>query len=180
MGHIEDCLDEMAMSQHHVGGNIFVVAFALWFHDVIYDTRSLESYNEKRSAQLAKGVIYKAGLPDSFGQMVTNAILATKHTGVVEDYDAQVVCDIDLASLGAPWEVFEENGRKIRFEYKHVPEDIFLKGRKRILKSFLDRENIYYLPYFRDKYEAQARQNLTWVVEKLSKRLKYWTLDSSG
>lgn len=106
--------------------------------------------------------------PDDFGERVAELILATRHDIPPKDFDAQVMVDIDLASLGYPEKVFEKNTAKIRKEYKNVPEVIFRKKRREILESFLKRPNIYLTEFFRNKYEAQAQRNLTRAVAQLS------------
>jgi predicted metal-dependent HD superfamily phosphohydrolase len=75
--------------------------------------------------------------------------------------------DIDLASLGRPAEVFDENTRLIRKEYPHVADADFARGRREMLGRFLARPRIYYTDFFRDRYEAKARANLSRALAKL-------------
>ena len=80
------------------------------------------------------------------------------HTALVGD--AALMCDIDLAILGAePWR-FDQYDAAIRREYEWVPEDVYRRERARVLAGFLERPRIYHTPYFHDILEVQARVNL--------------------
>ncbi|MBI2449979.1 MAG: N-methyl-D-aspartate receptor NMDAR2C subunit [Candidatus Nealsonbacteria bacterium] len=162
--HIDRCLEEF----DEVKGLLTepnAVEMAIWFHDFFYDTYRKD--NEKRSAGVAKDILKAASLPHAFGKRVTELILVTKHDIPPADFDARIIADIDLASLGYSEKIFDENTAKIRKEYDWVPKEIFNKGRIKILKAFLDRPTIYLTQFFRDKYEAQARKNLARAIAKL-------------
>ncbi len=136
-----------------------VVELAIWYHDAVYNTEAKD--NEKRSAALAVEMVKKASLPDSFGQLVYNLIMATDPSaGVPNDPDARFIRDIDLSILGQPKKIFDEYDGQIRKEYEWVPEDVFFAERSKILDSFLRHPPIYLTQFFRDKYEPQARRNL--------------------
>jgi len=165
--HIEYCLGEFEQVRHLVT-NSDTVELAIWYHDAIYDTKAKDK--EERSASLARGVVKNALLPDSFGQLVANLIMATKHSQSSTDPDVQILVDIDLSILGQPEEKFDEYERQVRKEYKWVPKDAFVAGRSAILKSFLDRSTIYSTQFFRDKYETQARRNIARSLAQLSNR----------
>jgi predicted metal-dependent HD superfamily phosphohydrolase len=49
----------------------------------------------------------------------------------------------------------------VRREYDWVAEAEFRAGRAPILETFLDRFSIFMTPHFQEKYEKQARMNLT-------------------
>lgn len=155
--HIEHCLVELEQVRFLIN-DCNAVELAIWYHDVIYDIRAKN--NEEKSAEFAIKVIKKIHLSDVFGKKVAELILATKHIEIPEDYDAKLITDIDLSSLGSNWQKFEKNSRNIRREYEWVPEDEFLIKRSTILKSFIQRPSIYSTQFFRNKYEAQARRNI--------------------
>lgn len=166
LAHIEHCLDELERAQQ-LALNLNAVALALWYHDVVYSTRATD--NEERSAALATRIIRNAALPESFGQLVTNLILATKHSAIPTDPDARLLCDIDLSILGQPKERFDEYERQIRGEYIWVPWDSFVSGRTRVLRSFLERPRIFSTDSFCDRYENRARHNIVRSLRALNK-----------
>jgi predicted metal-dependent HD superfamily phosphohydrolase len=166
IAHIDDCLHRLDEAVRYLLVHFDDVEFALWFHDVVYDTHRHD--NEERSVELAKAVARDASLQREFEERVANLILATKHNSLLINPDAQIIADIDLASLGYPEHVFEENTRLIRREYSWVPEDTFRAERAKILQAFLNRpQGIYYTQYFRDKYNTQAQQNLKRSIAQL-------------
>jgi predicted metal-dependent HD superfamily phosphohydrolase len=86
--------------------------------------------------------------------------MATRHTVAPANLDARLVVDIDLSILGAPHARFEQYERQIREEYASVPNWLFKRKRRAILRSFLERPRIYSTPHFFDALEARARVNL--------------------
>lgn len=162
--HIEHCLDELELVRH-LAENPDAVELALWYHDAIYDTKTKDS--EERSATLAVEMVRNVSLPDNLGQLVANLIMATKHSATPSDSDVQLLVDIDLSILGQAEESFDEYEGQVRKEYEWVSEDAFVGGRSAILKSFLDRPNIYATRFFHDKYETQARRNIARSLARL-------------
>ncbi len=156
--HIQHCLTEFD-DVRHLAKDPKALEFAIWFHDCIYDTK-LQGI-EERCAEMASMIIRMAQLPEKFRLRVEKLILATRHIDKPRSNDAKLLCDIDLSSLGLPWVQFSQNTKYIREEYAHVPLPQFAKGRLGILQTKLDHLPIYNTPYFKDKYEYQAEQNLT-------------------
>lgn len=155
--HISQCLDELK-SVYLLSENPEAIEMALWYHDVVYDPHAQD--NEEKSAAIALHVAKEARLPAALGEKVANLILVTKHNQTPLNFDAALVMDIDLSGFGKPWEEFERNTRLIRQEYQWVSDRDFAVGRMAILKVFLERPSVYLTVFFREKYEAQARQNL--------------------
>ena len=87
-------------------------------------------------------------------------MLLTRHEAQPQSDDARLLVDIDLAILGAEPQRFDEYEAQVRKEYAHVPDLFFRMARGRILKEFLARPSIYSTPYFKDRFEAQARANV--------------------
>lgn len=163
--HIGHCLGELEHVRYlTVDPN--AIELALWYHDAIYDTKAKDS--EEQSAALVMEMVRSASLPDSFGQSVADLIMATKHSTMPTDLDAQLLVDIDLSILGQPEGGFDAYERQVRKEYEWVTEDAFAAGRSAILQSFLGRPSIYAMQFFRDKYEAQARRNIARSLAQLS------------
>ena len=70
-----------------------------------------------------------------------------------------------MAILGAEATVFDAYDRGIAAEYRAVvPGWLFRINRKRFLKSLLGREWIYLTPFFHQRLDALARNNLRRAV----------------
>jgi len=162
--HIRECLDQFDTARHLVSRPV-EVELAIWFHDAIYDPQRND--NEERSAQLAEEALRTAGSEPETAQRVGDLIRLTAHRHMPPAGDAALLCDIDLAILGAAPERFERYDADIRREYEWVPEDVYRRERAQVLARFLGRERIYITPFFFDRLERQARTNLS---ERLSTR----------
>jgi predicted metal-dependent HD superfamily phosphohydrolase len=77
------------------------------------------------------------------------------------DRDGALLNDIDLAVLGSSPHQFARYDAAIREEYRHVDQRLFRVGRERALRSFLEATSIYSTPFFSQRFEAQARTNLS-------------------
>jgi predicted metal-dependent HD superfamily phosphohydrolase len=163
-GHIGACLAELDGSRD-LCERPDEVELALWFHDAVYKTRA--SDNEEQSALWAVRVLAEIAVADDTAGRIAELVRATAHDGEPSTTDAQVLVDIDLSVLGAPTAVFEEYEKQIRREYSWVPMMMYRPARIRILRSFLERDNIYCTPAFRDRLEEQARVNLARSIESL-------------
>jgi len=141
------------------------VEVALWFHDAIYEPSS--NANEAKSAELASSKIQIAGGSLECIKRVSTLIMATQHAAVPQSEDANVLVDVDLAILGESAERFDEYEIQVREEYSWVPEFIFQRERKRILREFLARPAIFNTALFRERYESRARDNLQRSISRL-------------
>ena len=162
--HIDACLSEFdsVRSLARYGPE---VEAALWFHDVIYDTRA--SDNELQSAEMASRFLASSGASSSSCDRVYSHILATAHKGKPVDDDARLVVDIDLSILGQDELVYDQFERSVRKEYKWVPWFLFRRKRIEILRAFLARDFIYTTEPFRQRYESAARSNLERAIRGL-------------
>ena len=157
LDHIRECLEEFDAAWGLARDPVAVLA-AIWYHDAIYDTQATD--NEERSAKLAREAAAAAGRPEEFQDRVEALILASRHRGSPAPGDAQLFVDIDLSILGQRRERFDRYEEQIRYEYAWVPGPIFRSKRRAILQSFLDRPLLYSTPFFQNRYEARARENL--------------------
>jgi predicted metal-dependent HD superfamily phosphohydrolase len=132
---------------------------------VLYEPRSAD--NEERSADLARPCIVDCGLGQQLSESVAQLILGTKQHDTSLSADAPLLVDIDLSIFGRPPERFWEYERQIRKEYEWVPKSVFTEKRAEILLHFLSRMAVYSTGHFMEKYERQARLNLTASVESL-------------
>ena len=159
--HIAHCLSEFD-GVRHLARNPQAVEVAIWFHDVVYDGRQQD--NEEQSADVAAEALRRVGASEAFIGEVQQLILFTRHNAEPTTSDGKLLADIDLASLALAPDRFDENSRRIRSEYLHVPEDAFIRTRNDMLGGLLKRPRIYYTDVFHDRYEGQARENLERAV----------------
>lgn len=144
------------------------VEAAIWFHDAVYDATRPD--NEARSADVAERQLRDMGAAESFVIKVHDLILDTRHTAPPTSSDGRWLVDIDLSILGASAEVYDAYDQAIRLEYAHVPEQAYRAGRIAVLRSFLARPAIYLTEYFRERFEAAARDNLARSIQSLAIR----------
>ncbi len=143
------------------------VRFAIWFHDVIYNTK--KSSNEEKSAELTVKMLVELNIPITTINLVEKMIIATKtHSinGLAED--GKIFLDLDLSILGASPEIYQQYHQAIRKEYSWVPWFLYRRSRKSILSSFLAREHIFFTDELA-KLEQIARQNINEEIIFLSK-----------
>jgi len=153
LDHIADCL--LRFDEHaHLAIDPVAVEFAIWFHDLVYDTHAAD--NEERSAMAAERFLSAT----ASGSVVGDLIRATKHDIPAGTPDAALLCDIDLSILGRSPGEYDAYARAIRQEYSWVPLAEYVKGRTRVLEEFLCRPSIFVLEELEGCYGAQGRANL--------------------
>jgi len=156
--HINECL-ELYHSLPRLPGKSLAVEAALWLHDVVCD-RDFATC-ETRSAALARKHLTAIGWTTGKCDEVCSLIGVTAHHSPgAHDVEACLVSDIDLAILGSHPDRFDEYEAQIRAEHSWVALDVFSRKRAAILKSFLDRPQIYQTPLLALMFEEQARWNL--------------------
>jgi len=162
--HLDECferLDEIRSLARHPAE----IELALWFHDAIYDVKRHD--NEEKSADWARASATAAGVAADACERVYSLILSTRHQAAASGGDAEILVDIDLSILGAAPVRFDEYERQVREEYSWVPDFLFRRERKAILKEFFARPRIFSTTHFRDRYEQQARSNIERSLERL-------------
>jgi predicted metal-dependent HD superfamily phosphohydrolase len=164
--HIKACWRELdEYSRHRKKPSALTVVQALWFHDVIYDPRRGD--NEAQSARLFQRLLGK-NFPPDLAKIISTLILLTKHDRKPRTQAGKLICDIDLSILGQPPKIYSQYAKAIRKEYAWVPLKKYKAGRSTVLKHFLVRQALYHLPYFKKKYEKQARRNLLVELKRLN------------
>jgi predicted metal-dependent HD superfamily phosphohydrolase len=137
------------------------VALAILFHDAIYEPARPD--NEARSAMLARERLADWHHVDI--DRVAALIEATAAHGAAHtdgDLDFGHFLDADIAILGAPWPIYDHYARGVFEEYAPmVAEAAFRAGRRAFLAGQLTRPTLFHTAWFRERYEATARQNLT-------------------
>ncbi|WP_228454858.1 HD domain-containing protein [Polaribacter haliotis] len=159
LNHIEFMLN-LAKENEELINDFDELLFAIWFHDIIYKSRSKR--NEKRSAKYALKKLKNFNLKELKKDKISKLILSTKkHKILVKgDLDNAYLLDFDLAIFGQDWEVYQTYTQKIRKEYKMFPNFLYRPARKKVLQGFLDREKLYFTEKYKNLFEEQARENL--------------------
>ncbi|MFZ6719643.1 hypothetical protein [Undibacterium sp. Ji49W] len=147
-----------------------VVALAIWFHDIIYDTRA--SNNELKSAELAGEILSRLEIDVLVIPKVQQCILATARHEVPQfknqAHDLPLFLDLDIAILGAVPDMYQQYSQAIRHEYRWVMAPMYRTGRVKVLKRFAEREQLFFTPGMASRLDTQARANLQWEIKKLT------------
>ncbi|MNR77848.1 hypothetical protein D3C72_85310 [compost metagenome] len=160
LSHVEALLRRAEQQRAHIQ-QMATVEFAIWFHDVIYDTHLKD--NERRSAEWARCAMSALQVDEYLIPPVMEFIAATAmHTVTAPELtDLPLFLDMDLAILGADEAVYLAYSQAIRAEYAWVATDDYRHGRGRVIEDFLQRPSLFFTPSMVDTYEARARQNLS-------------------
>ncbi|WP_228377931.1 HD domain-containing protein [Chryseobacterium luteum] len=145
--------------------NFSAISFSVFYHDIIYDSSSKS--NEEKSALYAADRLKKIGLDQDMISKTEAQIIATKSHQKSDDTDTDYLLDADLSILGKEPAIYFDYTRKIRKEYALYPDFLYKPGRKKVLKHFLELESIFKTRHFREKYEQQAKENLTAELQLL-------------
>ncbi|MEZ0224436.1 MAG: hypothetical protein ACAH83_07785 [Alphaproteobacteria bacterium] len=134
------------------------IELALWYHDAVYNAKEYDNEMKSRNLFLADGA--KNGLPDHIQRDVAMLIDVTAKHRNAKRLDERILCDCDLAILGAPKAEFDEYDANIRKEYAHVPEQEYENARRRVLTGFLRQGKIFKTKAFQAEFGSRARWNL--------------------
>jgi predicted metal-dependent HD superfamily phosphohydrolase len=147
------------------------VAFAAWFHDIVYDPRAGD--NEERSAILGRRILRRLQVPSSVINRAVELILMTAaHNTTDSSFDARLFIDADLSILGAVPERYEEYRRDIRREYSWLSDEEYRNGRAKVIEGFLNRPRIFQTDELFERLEVRARKNLTAELESLAAKIE--------
>jgi predicted metal-dependent HD superfamily phosphohydrolase len=168
--HIGEML-EIIEEYHTLLADYDAVAFATWFHDIVYDPRAED--NEVRSATLARRILSRLQVPSRVINRAAELILmTTAHNTADSSFDTRLFIDADLSILGATPERYEEYRRDIRREYSWLSDQEYRQGRAEVLRRFLDRRRIFQTEELHERLEAQARGNLMAELESLTGKIE--------
>lgn len=163
--HVAACLDWLDRCEG-LAHRPAEVELALWFHDVVYDPKADD--NERQSARWACEVLGALGVADGVTQRIAENVEATQDHSATGG-DGALVVDLDLTILGASEHAFDRFDEQIRAEYAHVPNELYRRGRRRVLERFLAKAQIYRTPRLRDELEVRARANLERGINALQR-----------
>lgn len=163
--HLEHCLTEFDAAAAEITQPDRVET-AIWFHDVVYQPAAGD--NEAQSAELFREAAQGAA-DASFVAAVIELILVTTHKQMPADRDQQFLCDIDLASFGAPWEIYLQDSTGLREESTCGNRDYNFRQRA-FLQRLLDRPRIFFTDFFYMRYESRARANIQRYMSMLEQQ----------
>ena len=139
-----------------------------WFcHDLRYNARIPDLANVKASARRAVILSKAMGFEHKEQRNSAKAVLATCHSLPPESLIEKCIVDLDLSILGADKLTYKNYEAGIRKEYAWVPFEDYKKARVSVLQNFLEKERLYWLDFFHDKYDASRKENLKWSIRVL-------------
>ena len=157
--HTVEHLDAVLGHLDQLGGASVAVGLAAWYHDAVYWPS--RSDNEEVSAALAGSTLPAVGVA---GEVVTEVerlvLLTATHQPEPSDRDGALLCDADLAVLGASPARYAAYRVAVRAEYAALDEEQWRVGRAAVLTRLLDRPSLYATRSARRRWEAAARNNL--------------------
>ena len=143
------------------------IVFSVAYHDVVYNT--LKHDNEEKSALFAQKSLQKLSVPAAQTERCMAQIIATKSHQLSEDTDTNLLTDADLSVLGQDWPTYQQYYQQVRKEYGIYPDFVYKPGRKKVLRHFLDMEQIFKTDAFTLRFEVQARHNIEQELSELSR-----------
>lgn len=141
------------------------IMFSIFYHDIVYN--QIGQDNEKKSANIAENRLVSLGVPADKIYRCKEQIMATKDHHGRDENDTSYLLDFDLAILGDTPENYKNYTKKIRSEYAIYPDFLYKKGRKKVIRHFLDMDRIFKTDVFYKNYEKQARENLKTELQEL-------------
>lgn len=164
-------VDQLAEETHEPD----LVRLAAWYHGAVFSAeRKFADVSEggeqsTASADLAREELTVLGVPPRAAARVADLVNAiVRHAPDPADFDAAVLNDADLAMLAAEPQRYKEYKSAIRAEYAHVPTDVYLKARIRVIERLLARKSLFLSP-MGAAWEEPARQNLDMELHRLRK-----------
>lgn len=149
------------------------VAWAIMYHDAIYDPVAEPGRNEELSALLAERETPLFLAVNGVRKVADFTRATTRHHADIPDSDLEFFLDADLAILGQPPQRYKVYADAIREEYRHVALEQYIPARINILIDLAHRHEgraVYATEVFREEYEEQAQTNIAAEIEFLSGR----------
>ena len=162
--HLENMIHQLNDVKEKIE-NWDTLLFAVFYHDIIYNT--LNSDNEEQSAALAASRMKQINVPSQLIDTCKTQILATKKHLDNANSDTNYLIDADLSILGQDIENYKEYSKNIRLEFLYYPNNIYNAGRIKILKHFLTLTPLYKTSHFYNKFEKQAKINISKEISSL-------------
>lgn len=153
---------DAVLAIHGNGDDWATTVLAAWYHDAVYEPRAGGGANEGASAVLARRTLESLGASlTATGEVCRLICLTADHEPRAGDRNGALLCDADLAVLASDEDGYIAYATAVRAEYDHVDDDAWLTGRRAVLRSFLDRPQIFRTIVGRERWEARARINIS-------------------
>lgn len=134
------------------------VVCAAYVHDAVHDGRPDD---EQRSAELAARLLPPLGVSArEVDEVVRLVLLTVTHEVDPADRTGALLCDADLAVLGAAPERYRSYARDVRAEYASVDDAAFRRGRREVLERLVARPRLYATDEGHRRWDAAARRNV--------------------
>ncbi|WP_449374394.1 DUF4031 domain-containing protein [Arthrobacter psychrolactophilus] len=141
------------------------VALAAWFHDAVYNGTASD---EEDSAVLAQTCLNGIVEPSEVLEVARLARLTATHSPAPTDDAGHLLCDADLAILGAESGEYSRYLAGVRRDFAHVSEDDFTKGRAAVVRQLLALDPMFHTVKARELWDVKARENLGNELAQLS------------
>lgn len=165
LSHIHECLQTFDVRRSEANDPV-LVEWSIWLHDCVYV--STRSDNEQRSAEVSTLMLNRLDVSAAFASDAEAIVLATRHTGDPLVGDAALVADIDLSILASDRGRYARYADAIRTEYSFASDADYRRGRLAFLTKMLERSRLFHLATSQQTYEAAARANLAWEINRLT------------
>ncbi|WP_374546449.1 hypothetical protein [Rhodoblastus sp.] len=182
--HIAEIFERLAsLSRAAIRHDIMIAA--IFWHDAVYDLYDrngaprADRDNVRASADLFGRY---SNASESEAGAVEELIMATadhlhakpdfeRYPGFCDDFD--LFLDLDLGSLASPWDQFEANLHKLRFEHETMAEAEFYREQIAMLTRFQERDALLFrCAETREKWGDRAAANLGRCIKDLRSKLK--------
>ncbi len=142
-----------------------LLEFAIFYHDIVYEPSRND--NEEQSALLCEKCLLELNVSQ---QLIKETIQLIRETKIHEasSEENKLFLDADLSILSSDEKTYKLYIQNVRKEYVIYDDETYFKGRKKVLKMFLEKERIYKSKHFYECYEQKAHSNLTWELKQLS------------
>jgi len=147
------------------------VTLALLWHDAVYQPG--DKRNEDLSARLLASLWPVLSCDAGCLDRAVAAIHATRHhdAAFLDNFDSELVVDIDIAILGTSWDRYDLYRHAIREEFRGVSDEAWRMGRGAFLGGMLARKRIFWTAWAHDNgWERQARANMARELRLLEAR----------
>ena len=144
--------------------NEFLIS--IYFHDIIYIPSRND--NEEESINMFNK-FYNEVKPNNLNkEKVIEFIAETKNHSLSKDYDFELELFLDMDMQIVADENWEDYENKIRKEYCYMDETEYKNKRRQFLQSLVNKNRIFRTQIFYDSYEQIAKNNITYIINKLN------------